>query len=279
MRKQALHTLLLSLLFLLYSCFSAFPAFAAEQRVFDEAGLLDAADIAEIDEWCAALREDWGIDLAFLTVNGTGGADIMQYGADFFLAQGLGVGDTQDGVLFVMDMAERDGRILTHGKAIDIYTDYYIDKMWESMVGDLSAGDYYSAFYSLYYDLDDYAGEYQKYLNDPNYVSEYVTEGMESEFLLLRIGVALIVGLLVAGVRTFLLHRKMDNVKPFTDGRAYLATNGCRLRRDQSNFAGSHITKVPVARDEDHGSGSSWGGDSSSFSSGGSNFGGGGGKF
>lgn len=275
MRKWKMPAFFLSLLFLLNSCFFAVPAFAAEQRVFDNAGLLDEADITEIEGWCEALREDWGIDLAFLTTNGTNDMQIEQYGAEFFMQQQLGVGAAQDGVLFVMDMAERDGRILTHGKAITIYTDYYIDKMWENMVGDLSDGDYWGAFYSLYADLDYYAGEYQNYLNDPDYVSEYEQE-MEGGWLIAVVP-AFFIGLLVAAIRLHLLKKQMDNVKPFTDGRAYLAANGYHLQRDHSNFAGSHITKVPLAKNDNNNS--SWGGSSSTFSGGGSNFGGGGGKF
>lgn len=269
MRKRIFSCLIL--------CFFLFcsTAFAAEQRVFDDAGLLSAEEIAEAEAWCADFRENWDMDLAFLTTNGTNGEEIEQFAAQFFLQNHMGVGENQDGVIFVMDMAERDGRIITHGMAIDIYTDYYIDKLWDHMVGYLSDGEYADAFYCLYNDLDYYAGEYQKYLTDPNYVSEYAQDA--EDLMLARVGIAVIVGLIVAFIRLQLLKRQMDNVRPFTDGRAYLAQNGYQLSRDQCNYAGSHVTKVPIPRDDDNHS--SWGGSSTTFSSGGSKFGGSGGKF
>ena len=114
------------------------------------------------------------MDLAFLTTNDTEGKSVQQYGADFYVEQNLGLGENYDGVIFVLDMGNREGQIITSGKAIDIYTDYYIDVMWDDMVTFLSDGDYYNAFFTLYMDLDHYASEYATYQKDPDsYLSDY----------------------------------------------------------------------------------------------------------
>ncbi len=279
MKRKPLHILLLTLVFLIVSCVSAF---GMEQRVFDYADLLDETDEQEMHLWVEDLRENWGLDLAFLTTNDTEGKTVQEYGADFYIAHNLGMGESYDGVIFVLDMGTREGQILTSGKAIDIYTDYYIDKMWENMVDELSDGDYYWAFYSLYMDLHHYAEEYEAYLADPEgYVSEYEQEQEGSgsgEHPLLRIAFALVFGLIVAVLVVASMKCKMNNVKPFTDGRAYLKENGCHFTVDRSNFAGTHTTVVPIPKDDDK-KGGSWGGGSSSFSRGGRSFGGGGGKF
>ncbi len=275
--------MLISLVLLFSFCV---PASAAGQRVFDYADLLSNSEIDDIESWCEAMRDDWDIDLAFLTTDGTDGMEVREYGAQFFLANDLGVGSDQDGVIFVLDMDTREGQIVTHGLAIDIYTDYYIDKMWNNMVSYLSDGDYYGAFYSLYEDMDYYAGEYQKYLNDPDYVSEYQEEyGDDGSISPLRVILALVIGLIGAAIWVGHLKSRMNNVKPFTDGTAYLTENGYHLNRDESNFVRTYTTSAPIPDDDDNdsswggGSSTSWGGGSSTFSSGGSNFGGGGGKF
>ncbi len=275
MRKRTLHTMLVSLVLLFSFCV---PVFAAEQSVFDYAGLLSDSEIDDIESWCEAMRNDWDIDLAFLTTDDTEGMEVREYGAQFFLENDLGVGSDQDGVIFVLDMDTREGQIVTHGLAINIYTDYYIDKMWDNMVSYLSDGDYYGAFYSLYEDMDYYAGEYQKYLNDPDYVSEYEEEyGDDGGISPLRVILALVIGLIGGGIWISHLKSQMNNVKPFTDGTAYLTENGYHLERDESNFARTYTTSVPIPDDDDNDS--SWGGGSSTFSSGDSDFGGGGGKF
>ena len=274
-RKMMLFLMVFALLF------SAVPAYAVEvteQRVFDYAELLSEEDEKEMQLWVQDMQENWDMDLAFLTTYDTEGKSVQQYGADFYVDHELGLGENYDGVIFVLDMGSREGQIITCGKAIDIYTDYYIDAMWENMVGYLSDGDYYWAFFTLYMDLHELAGEYEQYLTDPGYVSDY-EKNQKTNHTFLFLGIALIASLIIAAVNVSAKKSQCRNVKPYTDGRAYLKENGFHLRVNKDTFASTHTSMVPIPRDDDHKSGSSWGGGSSTFSGGGRSFGGGGGKF
>ena len=276
--------------FLMALCmlFSALPVFGeemAEQRVFDYADLLSEADEREMHLWVQDMQENWGMDLAFLTTNDTEGKSVQQYGADFYVEHDLGLGENYDGVIFVLDMGSREGQIITCGKAIDIYTDYYIDQMWDNMVGYLSDGDYYNAFFSLYMDMHELAGEYEKYQADPDsYISDYSRE-QKAKGLLTSVVIATVFALVIAALAVSSMRRSCKNVRPYTDGRAYLKENGYHLSVNRDSFASTHTALMPIPRDEDHHhgggiSGGSWGGGSSTFRGGGGrSFGGGGGKF
>ena len=274
------------LIFLTALCmfFSAVPAFATEQRVFDYAELLSEADEREINLWAEDMQTNWGMDLAFLTTNDTEGKSVQQYGSDFYIEQNLGVGENYDGVIFVLDMGNREGQIITCGKAIEIYTDYYIDVMWENMVGYLSDGDYYNAFFSLYMDMHNYATEYEKYQADPDaFLSDY-QKYQKRNSIMISVGIAAIFSIVVAGVSVASMKKSHKNVKPFTDGRAYLKENGYKLSINRDSFATTRTSMMPIPRDDNnHGGGfggGSWGGGSSTFSGGGGrSFGGGGGRF
>jgi len=272
------------LMFLMTFCilFSAMPAFAeelVEQRVFDYADLLSEEDEREMHLWVQDMQENWDMDLAFLTTYDTEGKSVQEYGADFYIEHDLGLGENDDGVIFVLDMGSREGQIITCGKAIDIYTDYYIDVMWENMVGYLSDGDYYWAFFTLYMNLDELAGEYEQYLTDPGYVSDY-QKNQKTNHTFLFLGVALVASLAIAAVNVSMKKSQCRNVKPYTDGRAYLKENGFHLKVDKDTFASTHTAMVPIPKDDDHNRGGSWGGGSSTFRGGGGrSFGGGGGKF
>ena len=94
--------------------------------------------------------------------------------------------------------------------------------------------------------------------------------------------VAFPASLIIAAIGVFIMRCGNNNIQNFTDGRAYLKQNGFYLTEDKSIFAGTHTSRVPIPKDDDHGSsrgGGSWGGSSSTFSRGGRSFGGGGGKF
>ena len=276
------------LMLLLAFCmlFSAVPVYAAEQRVFDYADLISETDEQEMQLWAEDFQANWGMDLAFLTTYDTEGKSVREYGADFYVEQNLGLGETYDGVIFVLDMGTREGQILTCGKAIDIYTDYYIDQMWENVVAYLSDGDYYWAFFTLYMDLHTLAGEYGQYLENPaGYVSEY-QEAQKKSNVLLYLGVAAVFSLVIAFIGVGTMRRSCKTVRPYTDGRAYLKENGYFLTLDRDTFANTHTSMMPIPRkDDDHHhsggfGGGSWGGGSSTFRGGGGrSFGGRGGKF
>lgn len=279
MRKK-----ILAFLTVLCVLFSAVSAFAMEQRVFDNAELLSEAEEREMQLWVEDLQENWDMDLAFLTTNDTEGKSVQQYGADFFVEHDLGLGENDDGVFFVLDMGSREGQIITSGKAIDIYTDYYIEQMWDDMVGCLSDGAYYDAMFSLYTNLDTIAGDYEKYQADPDaYLSDYGKE-QKAKSMLMFTGISAVFALVVAALAVNSMRKNAKNVKPYTDGRAYLKENGYHLSVNRDSFASTHTTFVPIPKNDDdnhHGiSGSGWGGGSSTFSGGGGHtFGGGGGKF
>ncbi|MBQ2413239.1 MAG: TPM domain-containing protein [Anaerotignum sp.] len=281
MKKKIL--VLLTALCMLLSALPVFGAEMTEQRVFDYAELIDEADEREMHLWIQDMRENWGMDLAYLTTNDTEGKTVQQYGADFYVEHDLGLGENYDGVIFVLDMGNREGQIITSGKAIDIYTDYYIDQMWNNMVGYLSDGDYYNAFFSLYMDMNELAGEYEQYQTDPDsFISDY-SKAQKQKSIFTSLGIAAIFSLVIAGFAVSSMKKACRNVRPYTDGRAYLKENGFYLTTNQDSFATTHTSMMPIPRDDDDhhsgGIGGSWGGGSSTFSGGGRSFGGGGGKF
>jgi uncharacterized protein len=220
--------------------------------------------------------QNWGMDLAFLTTEDTAGLPVREYGAQFYLEQGLGVGPELDGVIFVVDMTSREAQIVTSGKAIDVFTDYYVEKIWNHMQSDFADGYYFQGMERLAAEMNYYNTEYQKYLEDPSYVSEYEEEN-GGEMMLMLLGAAFLFSLIVAAVSVAVMKKSHRNVSPYSRGQAYLKQNGLYLSKDKSIFAGTNTTMAPIPKDDDNSG--SWGGGSSTFDSGGHSFGGGGGKF
>ncbi|MBQ2924003.1 MAG: TPM domain-containing protein [Anaerotignum sp.] len=110
MKKRIL--LFVTALVMLFSVIPVSAAEMTEQRIFDYADLLSDADEREMHLWVQDFRENWGMDLAFLTTDDTEGKSVQQYGAEFYVEQDLGLGENYDGVIFVLDMGGREGRSL-----------------------------------------------------------------------------------------------------------------------------------------------------------------------
>ena len=124
------------------------PASAEETSfVADDAGLLLSGEIAALEEKAKELWDDYGIHAVILTVDSLGGTRAQDYADDYY--DGAGYGD--DGVLFLLAMAEREWYISTSGNMRYALTDYGIQQVGESMVPYLAEGQWYEGF-SLFLD-------------------------------------------------------------------------------------------------------------------------------
>ena len=174
MRKTGLVCLLTLIL-----CFTgSLTAFGRmEGHVFDEAGLYTQEEAADLTSRAEAIGETYGMDVLFLTTTDTQGLEAREYAAQFFLDGDFGYGAEKDGIVFIIDMGGRDAQMVTSGEGIRIFTDYYIDKIWNEVQPILSEGAYYDAMSTFLTDVEYYCGEYQKYLANPEaYQSEYQKE-------------------------------------------------------------------------------------------------------
>ena len=213
----------------------------------------------------------------------TEGLSTREYGAQFYIEQNLGVGEDYSGAIFVLDMGEREGQLVTCGEAMEMITDADADAIWDEISSYFSNGDYYGGMEQLWWDVDSLCADYQTYgaegrpKSDAFFSESPVSSGGGIAMIVL---LAAAFSAVIAGVSVMSMRKACKNVHPFTDGRAYLKENGCHLRTNQDTFANTHTTMVPIPRDDDnnhhHTGGFSGGG---SFSSGGRSFGGGGGKF
>ncbi len=259
-------------------CFSVTVWARTEGNVFDEAKLFTIEQQQNLTEQAQSLGEELGLDILFLTTTDTQGLSAKEYGAQFFIDGDFGFGEEKSGIVFVIDMKEHDAQMVTSGEAIEIYTDDYISQMWENVKPYLANGAYHEGMTVFLADVEKYGLAYQAYLEDPEHtISEYQVAQKQTK-ILLYMGIAVVVSLAVAGISVFAMKQGHKNVKPYTDGRAYLKENGMHIANVQDRFLTTHTvcTRIQKDNDDDH---SSWGGDSSTFQVDNHDFGGGGGKF
>lgn len=270
------------LFFFVFCMVLSVPVFAGDintaWKVYDYAGLFSAEEENALQARAEKIQEECGLDMVFLTTEDTGGLEARRYAAEFYEQNGF---DVNGGIIMVVDMGERDAQIVTCGEAITIFTDYYINRIWNEMRDALSEGEYFSAMETLCGNVEYYYAEYQKYQANPEYVSQYQQEQQKRSAGLALAGAA-VFSLAAAGAAVAFMRRGAKNVKPYTDGQAYLKENGVVITADENTFVTTHTAMVPIPKDNDHNShsGGSWGGGSSTFrSSSGRSFGGGGGRF
>ena len=121
------------------------PAFAAAPLVRDEMGLFDADTYSQLEASAEAASNGHDCDVYFLVVDSIGDADQRQYAKDYYLANGLGSGSEQSGILFLLAVGSRKYVTITYGGGVTAFTDYRIAQIEDKIVPMLSDGTYYKA--------------------------------------------------------------------------------------------------------------------------------------
>ena len=121
----------LALLALLLLCTCAF---ADTDAVVDSADLLSDYEEAALEEKCREIYDLFDFQAVIVTCYGTGGQPIHLYAADFYDNNGYGYGDTCDGIIFAVDMAEREYVTVTTGRGINYFSDSAIEMVEEGKI-------------------------------------------------------------------------------------------------------------------------------------------------
>lgn len=138
----------LYLLFLILAIFVLNPIMvkAESSRIFDHADLFSQEEITELDEEANVLSNNYNMDIVIVTTNDASGKTSREYADDYYDDNEFSIGDDQSGILFLMDMDNREVYISTTGQGIRYLTDQRIESVLESVIDSgMGDGDYYSA--------------------------------------------------------------------------------------------------------------------------------------
>ena len=126
------------------------------KRIFDMAGLLDSACVQEAREQIRECQDRYHLDIVVVTTNDAQGKTATAYGDDFYEEGGFGQGKEKNGILFLIDMDNRELAFSTDGAAIRIFTDQRIEDMLDGVYEGASREDYNASVESFLRDVEKY---------------------------------------------------------------------------------------------------------------------------
>lgn len=273
------------LVLLLLPCLLLCAGAAEVPKVLDWESLLTDTEESALLEAIGQLKETYGIDVMIVTKDSYDGDTAQQHADDLYDFQGGG----EDGVLFLLSLAQREWYISTCGKMIYVLTDYGIQQIGEEAAAYFGNGDYYGGFAvfleSLPYYLDaygnnapvdgyaDYSGSYYHGDAEDTVYYDYETESSPNFFI------SLVIGLAAAGISIGVMKSAMNTKRAQRDAGVYVKQGSYHLRTHQDLFLYSNVTKTRRQQNTGGSSGRPGGGSSIHRSSGGRSHGGGGGRF
>ncbi len=157
---------------LIFVLVSAMPAFAAPyspsdrgpyssslstssdyDRIYDQAGLFTSSEKKALSGSAEALASKMDMDVAIVTTLYNSGT-AEEYAEWFYYDNELGTGKNEDGVLFLIDMANRELYVMTAGQMIRYLTDSRIETILDDAYEYASKGDYYDTAKSFLTDVE-----------------------------------------------------------------------------------------------------------------------------
>lgn len=254
----------------------ATPKVDASEKVYDFADLLTEQEEEKLYQGIMNFITEHEMDMVVVTIQQNPKYSSEEYADDFYDYNDFGIGDTFDGLLFLIDMDERMMWISTTGEAILVFDDNRIDRILDKTYEEIAVENYYACANAFITEANAYArrGIPESNKNyEINQNGNYVRK--QGPFPIVWI---LIVAFVASGIFIWLAAAKHKLVKTAVQARAYLVKSSIRMTSSRDDFINSHTSKVYVPPASSS-SGSSSGGSSSHSSSSGRSHGGGGRSF
>ena len=225
-----------------------------DNRVFDQADLLSDAEEQSLERDIKQVRQEKKTDIVMVTTNDAEGKNSEAYADDFYDTHDFGYEDSHGtGILFLIDMDNRNIWISTSGACMKYYTSSRIDDAIDTIYDELKSGQYALVFSGLLSSVSEYM---------------YDDTGFDMGYL----GYAAIIGGILAGLVLLCLVVNRGGSVTVSSGNYLVGSSKDVYRRSDVHYD----TVVHKRKIESNSSG---GGGGSHHSSGGFSHGGGGRSF
>ena len=230
--------------------------------VFDDYGILSDDEISELDAELAYIYDTYGYD-AVLWISPDVGEDedYRQYAAQFMQENGIGYGDSHEGMCIFHQPDARNITIVFRGDTQNEFSTRIQDEMLDKCKTYLKADDPFGGYQSLIGDLQaglDRLAEGEKIrpmdIDDGSVASRFLTDLLLS-FVIMAIPTA---------VMTWYQVRKMKTRVQQANANMYTAAGGPELSEKHDIYLYETVSQTAKVKNDNN--------DSGSFSSGGESF-------
>lgn len=242
-------------------------------KVYDYAQVLNSSEEEKLKESALEYINKYNMDMVLVTVRHHEKFNTKEYAQDFYDYNGFGIGNTKDGIIFVIDFTfgYTDIYIATTGEAIRMYDDYRINKMLDNIADKKNSGEY---------------AMFDKFIKDADYYAKMGIPSSNSNTIINNNGdliykvsmpwfLIIIISAIVPTVAVAILINKNKMIKKSISAAYYLKDGSKVINNRSDRFITTHTTSVRINDDIPSGGGRIGGSSTSRGSSGVSHGGGG----
>lgn len=221
--------------------------------VFDEAGLLTEAEYAYLEEEAQAAADLYKCGIYIVTVEDFteySEGSVYECAKDIYRGLELGEGESKDGVLLLLSMADRDYSLIAYGGLGNAaFTDYGKDVLAEEFLDNFKNDDWYGGF-------EDYIEKSTQMLElavngeplDVNHDPEANGKGWAGSVVL-----GVLAGCVIALIVCLILKGKMKTARAQNTAKEYVPEGGVSFRVMEDHFTHITETRRTIKSDNDSG--------------------------
>lgn len=238
--------------------FTGFITVNAENlKVNDYANLFTVDEIQKLTSSIEEIVNRHNMDVVIVTTNDVEGKTSRDYADDFYDYNRYGLDELNSGLLFLINMEDREVYISTCGYAIDYFTDARIDSILDSVYEDLSKGDYYDSAKEFLDNVDYYMvkgkpNNQYRIDEDGNIIKSPMTKREKIN----RIIISLFISIFAATISCLIVVLRYKKTKQVSS-ESYVDKKSIFFTVKRDEFVSSHISKVKINKDNNNGGGGS----------------------
>lgn len=212
------------------------------QKIYDYANILTDSEEALLKEKIDDYIEEYDMDMVLVSVEEHSKYSTQAYADDFYDYNGFGIGDTYDGVIFVVDFnfGYTDMYMSTTGEAIRIYDDQRIDNILDVVYEEY---DYYQMYADFIDESSYYASLGVPSSNKNTYINSSGDLVYKRTFPWFS---SILMSSIIATIVLLILIAKNKMVKKATEANVYLNKESLNITERTDNFITTHTSSVRI---------------------------------
>jgi uncharacterized protein len=240
-------------------------ALTSYEKVYDQANLFSKEEGAELNEQAAALSEQTQMDVVIVTTNDSQGKSSSQYALDFYDEHGFGYQGTLDGILYLLNMDEREVYIFTRDKGTDYMDEFRVEQLLDLVYPSLGEEEYYESVQIFLEEVKSMMAEGppEEYFGVQSgeagyaYTDDGVSMGEPS--LVEKLGIYLLISLAIGGIVVGIM--AMGNKgHSSVSARTYLQDNSFTMTHNRDRHYNTIVTQQKIQQNNNNSGGSSFSG-------------------
>ena len=210
--------------------------------VDDDANLLSEEEENSLNDRLAKLSSNYGIDFVIHTSRTTNGKTSERYADDYYEQNGY----RKNGILLLMDMKNEYMYITTSGQAVDLFTDYGLNAILDSISDDVKRGKYYNAFSRFADKAERVVIEGRK--------GNVIDTNNTGSFGFGNLGLSAFFGAISSFISTAVMKGKLKTVSRNRYARNYIVDNSFELTGYSDMLVDKKVSRRKKSTDDKHGS-------------------------